>query len=215
MLLLLSGCTLTRTLKTSCDSTSDCNTGHVCVEHTCQQAIGDDGGYSHPDGSSDDGGYSHPDGSSDGGFIYVDAGGDGSSYHPDADTRPGICNSPDGPLHPYTLKSEADTLIVGRWVHCSGPPIEITSSPAVGIEFLADGTFYLLGNSPNASYVRLLGFDNQGTWATEQTTATTVQLGLHTANGGNGGIPAFEDNPRKLSIPINPAYGNSIYALVP
>jgi hypothetical protein len=132
---------------------------------------------------------------------------------PDA-ALPGIaanCNAADGPIHPYTQASEVQTLVVGRWIRCSGTGI--FGSMALGIEFDADGTYFMLGDDGHGGAVKLMGFDAQGTWDVTQETPTTAQLNIHSApNAGNGGAAQFEDAPRKFALDLDPT-GECIYAI--
>jgi hypothetical protein len=60
--------------------------------------------------------------------------------------------------------------------------------------------------------MRTVGFGNQGTWDTYQVTETSVQFDWHpTPNGGYGGYPSFEEQPRKMAILIVEQRDTSIY----
>jgi hypothetical protein len=151
--------------------------------------------------------------SSDPGQIAIgsrDAG--GSS---DADTAhdsgvPSACAGRDSPVHTYTQQSELEALLIGKWLHCSGPPM-ISSSEA-GIELVDDHTYFKLVADGHGGYMRTVGFGNQGTWDTYQVTETSVQFDWHpTPNGGYGGYPSFEEQPRKMAILIVEQRDTSIY----
>jgi hypothetical protein len=119
------------------------------------------------------------------------------------------CDVPQGPLHSYTKASELETLILGQWLRCSGPPWLADSD---GIEFADDHTFFALIDDGLGKLVRRTGFGNQGTWDASQETETWVQLNTHlTPAGGNGGSPAFEDTPSRFAINLATGAGISIY----
>ncbi len=110
------------------------------------------------------------------------------------------CAQPEGPLHPYTQQAQVEQLIVGRWLHCSGP--SLLEDEQAGIEFVADGTYFGLAFD-GSKLVRTTGFEKQGTWDAYQETEISVQLNWHpTPASGNGGAPLFEDNPRRFAIDL-------------
>ncbi len=126
------------------------------------------------------------------------------------------CNAMDGPLHDYSTKAELNQLILGTWVHCSGPTL--MGSNEVGIEFVAGdsngGTYNVLVDDGHGGLVRETGFDGQGTWGGVQLSPTSVEFGWDNASktDPNEGIVTFEDQPRKLAIALTES---SIYALYP
>jgi hypothetical protein len=125
----------------------------------------------------------------------------------------GSCADAEGPMHPATLTSQVDALIVGKWLHCSGRDMLRTGE--VGIEVLADHTYFALASDGSGGTVRKTGFGSQGTWSTDQTTATTVTFQWNTTTGFDLGHPSFEDHPRKMAMLIYQETVASIYVLVP
>ncbi|MFT3693767.1 MAG: hypothetical protein QM831_11540 [Kofleriaceae bacterium] len=122
------------------------------------------------------------------------------------------CSLPEGPLHDYTQVSEFNTLVVGTWWHCSGP--KILSNEQAGIEFDADGKYYLIADDGSGNPVKLTGFGNQGTWDGSQE-GETVQFNIHpTSNSGLGGYPMFEDGPRRFAMEVEYNDDMSIYTVV-
>lgn len=153
--------------------------------------------------------------------LYVAVGlagcGSGVSSDPravmDAALASGTCNMPEGPIHAYTEQSELEVLLIGRWRRCSGPPM--TDGPMAGLELLADHTYFKLGTDASGELVRNTGFANEGDWLTEQDSPTTVHLYVH-PDSPLGGVPAFEDNPRKMAMAVPGQHRDIvIYALEP
>jgi hypothetical protein len=107
------------------------------------------------------------------------------------------CDAPQGPLHHYTTAAEVETLILGRWRHCSGPALKPAAQ--AGIEFIDDHTFFALIDDNDGELVRMTGFDSEGTWRADQE-GSWVQLSYLTPTGGFGGTPEFEDAPSRFSI---------------
>lgn len=124
------------------------------------------------------------------------------------------CDAAQGPEHPYTQASELDHLVLGQWIHCSGP--SIFSNEQLGLEFDADGTYHLLASDGHGGIAVLSGFGNQGTWDASQEGASSVQWNIHPdPNSGTGGFPTFEDSPRKFAMLVNYSTDYSIYAIAP
>jgi hypothetical protein len=121
----------------------------------------------------------------------------------------GECDAPQGPLHHYTTASEVETLIVGRWRHCSGPTMIAGSD---GVEFVADHSYFALVDNGLGNLVRTTGFGNEGTWEAYQQNPTWVQFAYRRPGAGNGGTLEFEDGPPRFSIPLATSNeGPSIY----
>ncbi len=100
-----------------------------------------------------------------------------------------------------SFESGADlsSHLVGRWLWCGEGGHDPT---AVGIEFAADGRYYLLHRQGDTC-VRSFGFDRAGSWSTEdisgQNNPGTYQVIMRWDGSGTGGIvPAFSGSPRKL-----------------
>ena len=109
------------------------------------------------------------------------------------------CNAAQGPEHPYTMVSELEQLVLGQWIHCSGPTL--LDNEQLGVEFDADGTYHMLAGDGDGGITVLNGFGNQGTWDAAQEGATAVQWDIHPdPNSGNGGYPTFEDSPRMFAL---------------
>jgi hypothetical protein len=122
------------------------------------------------------------------------------------------CLAGQGPEVAYTTVAEMLPLATGAWIHCSGPAI---LNEQVGIEFRADGTYYLIGVGTESLY-ELVGFGNEGTWDASQEGSDTVQWNIHPApNSGTGGYPVFESSPRRFALQLEGSSELSIYAIVP
>ena len=128
------------------------------------------------------------------------------------DSNKGACADPEGPLHGYSLASEVETLIVGKWRQCSGPAV--FNRTYDGIEADADGSFYFLDDN-GTTLVRRTGFDSQGTWTAGQEGPHSVQLDFHLVDTGDGGYPQFEDSPRRLAMRIGYNDEATILAIEP
>ena len=130
---------------------------------------------------------------------------------------PAACRAAATPIHPYTLAAELEALLIGKWRHCSGPVlVQPSASGEVGIELVADHTYFKLATDTTGALVRMVGFGAQGTWDTYQETDTSVQFDLHpTPNSGTGGYPRFEDDPLRMAVLMVEQRMDSIYALEP
>lgn len=139
----------------------------------------------------------------------------GETSNPETVTTPPVpasCSQPEGPLHAYSTVSEFNALAIGRWVRCSGP--KIIQSEQAGIEFDADGSYFVLADDGHGGVTKLTGFGNQGMWDGSQETATTVQWNIHPMpNAGTGGAALFEDNPRRFSMETVTNHDVSIYVI--
>jgi hypothetical protein len=130
---------------------------------------------------------------------------------------PAACRAAATPIHPYTQAAELEAMLIGKWRHCSGPVlVQPSASGEVGIELVADHTYFKLATDAKGRLVRVVGFGGQGTWDTYQETATSVQFDLHpTPSSGTGGYPRFEDDPRRMAALMVEQSVDSIYALEP
>jgi hypothetical protein len=129
------------------------------------------------------------------------------------------CTAPDGPVHSYSTVQEFESLVLGRWLTCSGPGMPGWASDQVGVELTADGHFYVLHRDASGAIARGQGVQYEGTWTTPSTDPLTyAQLNVVHADGGfNPWNPVFEDNPRKMGITGQLPSGmpfSSVYVLV-
>ncbi|MGH7438677.1 MAG: hypothetical protein ACRENE_23565 [Polyangiaceae bacterium] len=123
-------------------------------------------------------------------------------------------HQPHGPAQSLTTFGAVYTALTGSWLLCS---VAGSSPPSSGWgtmsrEFDAGGQWYSLGLDAQGGLVRLLGVDNQGTWAIEDGSGTVVDGGNSTpissasllmhfdSGGGNGGAAAFESSPTRMSF---------------
>jgi hypothetical protein len=144
-------------------------------------------------------------------ILFASACGTGVHSDPQQIGTPPECDVADGPLHQYTTQAELNELIVGRWVHCSGP--NLMGSLEQGIEFALDGTYYVLVDDGEGGLTRESGFDGQGTWIGLQLTETSVEFTWDNASHtGDEGYITFEDQPRKFLLALAES---STYALIP
>jgi hypothetical protein len=145
-------------------------------------------------------------------FLLAAACGAGVQSEPKQIGGPGQaeCSAADGPLHDYSTPAELNQLIVGTWVHCSGPAV---MGGGDGIELVADGTYHVLLDDGQGGLVRETGFDGQGTWVGITITPTSVEFAWdNAAHTGDEGYVTFEDQPRKFLLALQEP---SIYALLP
>jgi len=122
----------------------------------------------------------------------------------------GTCAEREGPIKPYACAADLNTMITGKWRHCSGRALLDVGE--AGIELAADFNYYALVDDGTGHLVRKTGFGFQGTWDSYQETETSVQFDFHpTPNSGDGGYPIFEDNPRRFSVQIGYEATGSVY----
>src|ERR1043166_1977715 len=87
-------------------------------------------------------------------------GSDGGDAASEGTSNP--CAGADGPRHDYTTAYELTQLMTGTWVQCT--PVSPTLLNGKGLEFLADGTYYLLVSDGHGGLARGTGFASQGAW---------------------------------------------------
>lgn len=128
---------------------------------------------------------------------------------------PAACTADGGtPTAPATLDAFR-TLLVGRWLTCSGSAFGTTDE--VGVEITADGAWYKLypGSVPGATVVRGHGFEREGSWGIQGGTAGTL-LQVDFAIWGDGTAhdhATFTTDPRQMHLAGLPANGD--YAIDP
>jgi hypothetical protein len=124
------------------------------------------------------------------------------------------CAAPEGPLHDYTTAAELEALVLGKWLQCSGPrPPTLDGSR--GVEFAADGRYFVLVDDGRGGLARGGGFTSEGRWDTSQATGTVVFLWFHpTPSSQFGDTPLFEDGPRRFAINPSHAGDLSIYVWI-
>jgi len=101
--------------------------------------------------------------------------------------------------------------LVGSWIACERPSIFGTNDE-LGIEFLADGTWYKLYASDSGATLRGSGFGSQGWWSPDmQADGGIMAFRIETWAGWGGAIrvePAFFSSPRKLRLGYRWSYIN-------
>jgi hypothetical protein len=102
----------------------------------------------------------------------------------------------------YSSISAFTSLLVGRWLICSGSGMTDWASDQAGIEFTENGHFYVLHRDSSGALVRGQGLQYEGFWSTPSTDpVSNAQLDVAHADGGyNIWNPAFEDTPRKMIL---------------
>jgi hypothetical protein len=140
--------------------------------------------------------------------------GSGSGSGDGSASTSGPCAAPDGPRHDYTTASELDVLILGKWRQCSGPtPPTLENSR--GIEFDADGRYFVLVEDGKGGLARGTGFSSEGKWDTTQATETEVLFSLRpTPSTSFGDPPLFEDDPRRFAFDPSHAGASSVYVWI-
>jgi hypothetical protein len=105
--------------------------------------------------------------------------------------RKGVCTSVQlGPAHVFTSPEDMSAQVQGRWIWCSGPMNDFCG-PVVGVEFLGDGTWYLLTEDASGNVARSTDPQQHGTYADSDA-----------GGGGNDCLPALG-----LSVEGDGTYG--------
>ena len=131
-------------------------------------------------------------------------GSDGGDAASEGTSNP--CAGADGPRHDYTTAYELTQLMTGTWVQCT--PVSPTLLNGKGLEFLADGTYYLLVSDGHGGLARGTGFASQGAWEVKDIPETgrrdLIILSLEPVPGSYmGDTPLFEDHPRRFAFDPN------------
>lgn len=124
------------------------------------------------------------------------------------------CPEVDGPRHDYATPDELTQLMIGRWVHCAGPPPFVLDGSA-GVEFTADGRYYQLVEDGGDKLVRGTGFSAEGKWDVSGTPDGNFVRLWFIPNAYFSDTPQFEDGPRRLAflVPSDPEF--AVYQLIP
>ena len=120
------------------------------------------------------------------------------------------CNAPDGPVHPYVTVDQIEALVIGAWIHCSGPTL---LHEQLGIELQGTGMYFQLGVDPRDVVYQLWGADEMGNWAVEQADPGALIYMMPDPNTSIGVSPTFEDSPRKFKFAVEGSQP-SVYAIV-
>jgi hypothetical protein len=146
-----------------------------------------------------------PPGSAEAGSTAADAEGGtgGEGMDVDAATmppwRPAICDDPELGQIPNTDPPTVASLLPGKWFNC-GPLSLFQTSDDIGIEILADGTWYKLYWT-GTDVVRGVGFGKLGTWSVAAGgICCAVQLAAEGGTGGLAFVPAFATSPKKMAV---------------
>jgi hypothetical protein len=134
----------------------------------------------------------------------------------------GTCDETEqGLLNQFSSVQEVNDMIIGRWLHCSGGFLSLTSDE-VGIEFDGDGSWYALVQAVSGPPVRGGGsLSHQGTWLVSNEGATAsgavaVQFNIYYAQGGNGCQPAFSLRPTEFTCGLdNGSPVPDVYVAIP
>jgi hypothetical protein len=139
--------------------------------------------------------------------------GSGNGSNPDLDPDPlKVCPEPEGPRHDFTTLDEATQLIIGTWIHCTGPtPTPLQGSS--GVEIAADGKYYALVSDGHGGLVRGTGFSSQGTWDMKGEGSVFLEL-WPTPSSEVLDTPLFEDNPRRFAFDQTHAGNFAIYQAI-
>jgi hypothetical protein len=107
-----------------------------------------------------------------------------------------------GNADPCATPEEVKTKLVGRWVHCSGHPTTGERpgySGTLGIEFLADGRYFILVEG-QFGMVRGRGFNDEGRWSHPRG-ASPNQIDLRLPHGGSmPALATFRKGPAQLQL---------------
>jgi hypothetical protein len=117
---------------------------------------------------------------------------------------------------PVASATDAAARLVGRWARCSGWGIAVAGGPAtladpslnesLGVEFTADGRFYLLRQDAACALVRSTAVGDVGSFSVAPGSCSLCEgdapLASFTVDGGGGGPleaqVVFLDGPAKL-----------------
>jgi hypothetical protein len=139
------------------------------------------------------------------------SGGAGGAGGPDgaADLRPLACDQPAQGQEPTPSAGAVAKLVVGAWMNC-GPQSMFQTSDEIGIELVADGTWYKLYASGTGDIGRGAGPGKLGTYLVDAGGLGTFAVRLTS----EGDVPAsnlsfwptFATSPRKMHV-TTPAGG--------
>ena len=127
-------------------------------------------------------------------------------------TTESTCDQPTGSAHATPLASDVISLVVARWLHCSGP--DMLGKGELGVQFLASGNYLALAPDADGNLVDMPGLD--GTWDAENVDTSLVQFNWHVMPGiTDFAFLMFEDEPRRFVVTFDNASGPSMFAEVP
>ncbi|HEX8790221.1 MAG TPA: hypothetical protein VF765_04665 [Polyangiaceae bacterium] len=118
--------------------------------------------------------------------------------------RKGVCTSVQlGPAHVFSGPDDLSAQLEGRWIWCSGP-MNGFYGPVVGIELLADGTWYALAEDASGNVARSTDPMLHGTYAQTDgggPTGCIPVLGLNVEGDGTYGFePTVGECRRALTV---------------
>ena len=115
---------------------------------------------------------------------------------------PATCADAFGEAHVVSSGGDLEAWITGRWLTCSGaPPWDVADDGAVGLEFQAGCTLFVLYDGGDAGILR---GNEQGTYDVVETpsgAAVTRSLALHFVETGTWSVtPTMSDCPYRLRL---------------
>jgi hypothetical protein len=123
-----------------------------------------------------------------------------------------LCDAPDGAMHAVTSATDVSTLVVGRWLHCSGPPL--LGRGERGIEFSSIGVYFALTADAEGHLSQIVGLE--GRWDATQLTETQVQFNWHPdTQTTDYAYLEFEDAPLRFVTTLTDQTVPSVFAQVP
>jgi hypothetical protein len=112
-------------------------------------------------------------------------------------TELAVCDEPPGPRRYVADPGELHGLLVGRWASCQGAYLDLGVPAMAGIEFGAEGTYWVLVSDAGGGLTRATGADASGTWDTLMSYETSFNL----PSGAWAGYFTFiEEEPRRVSL---------------
>lgn len=106
--------------------------------------------------------------------------------------RKGVCTSGAlGPAHVFTGWDDVDAQLKGRWIWCSGPMLWPGATPAVGIEFPGDRTWYMLTEDASGNVARSTDPNDHGTYGPGGMVTGSCRPFVLDSNDGGGGYYSF------------------------
>ncbi len=132
-------------------------------------------------------------------------------------TREQLCGMDGAPVSSPCSQDEMSSRLSRRWWQCSGEFVFATPD-AVGLEFTANGQWFLLTMDASGAVVRGSGASYQGTWDTYDMSRVngpcSIQLNIK-QTGTVFAFPTFAKHPTRVNLNTGGDGGKPIYVGIP